>query len=503
MSDFLDEGCDKMKKPKLLSTILFSIQAALSVVLTIYIFRVNVLPDIVVFAIVLALALLILIDALLLFLKGETKKIVCACISFVLSIIMLVPIHIMRETDSTLNNLQGETSTYHSNYEIIVRKEDQAQILSDIIGYKVGIDTVYNRESAKEVLSDIEHKLKTELDVTEYGGSSALWAALTDTKEADAILIDHSFYEMFRESYEMQEDKIENHVKIIDNITVSIDVETPPTVPPATTDPEQAKALWQKPFVIYVSGIDVAGKITTRSRSDVNILAAINPNTKKMILVTVPRDTYVPFPGVTNGDYDKLTHAGIYGDNCSVSIATLEQYIYTGIKIDKWIRVNFTSVERIVDALGGITVESKYNFNTGNYTYVKGLNELNGKQALAFARNRKSFAEGDMQRGRNQLEVIKGIFNKAISPAILSSYSEILNEITDCIQTNLSYDDITGLVKMQLSDGASWQIDTASVYVDYKYDYCYSMSGQKLCVGVMSEESRLQAVEKIKQVLNG
>ena len=134
---------------------------------------------------------------------------------------------------------------------------------------------------------------------------------------------------------------------------------------------------------------------------------------------------------------------------------------------------------------------------------MKGLNQLNGKQALAFARNRKSFAEDDMQRGRNQLEVIKGIFNRAISPAILTSYSAILNEISDCIQTNLSYNDITGLVKMQLSDGASWQIDTASIYVDYKYDYCYSMSGQKLCVGVMSEESRLQAIEKINQVLNG
>ena len=490
-------------KLKLLSAILFSIQAALSVVLVVYIFKLNVLPDMIAYACVLGLTLLIIVSAFLFFMKGTTKKIICACISFILSIIMLFPIHVMWKTDSTLTHLQGETNTYHSNYEIIVRKEDQANILSDIIGYKIGIDTGYNYESAKEVLSDIERKMKTTLDVSEYSGSSTLWAALTESKEVDAILLDHSFYEMFRESYELLNDDIGNHVKIIDNITVSIDVETPPKTPPAVTDSEQKKELWEKPFVIYVSGIDTAGKITTRSRSDVNILIVINPKMKRMLLVTVPRDTYVPFPGVTGGSYDKLTHAGIYGDNCSVSIATLEQYIYTGITIDKWIRVNFTSVERIVDALGGITVESKYDFKSGSYTYVKGLNQLNGKQALAFARNRKSFAEGDMQRGRNQLEVIKGIFNRAISPAILTSYSAILNEISDCIQTNLSYNDITGLVKMQLSDGASWQIDTASIYVDYKYDYCYSMSGQKLCVGVMSEESRLQAIEKINQVLNG
>ena len=107
-----------------------------------------------------------------------------------------------------------------------------------------------------------------------------------------------------------------------------------------------------------------------------------------------------------------------------------------------------------------------------------------------------------MQRGRNQLEVIKGIFAKAISPAILTCYSDILNEISGCIQTNLTYEDITGLVKMQLSDGASWDIDTASIYVNYKYDYCYSMSG-KLCVGVMSEKSRLEVLEKINSVIKG
>lgn len=494
-----------MKKLKLIGAILYSVQLALSAVLVFYIFKLDVLPDSVAFGCVLVLTLFAVAGAFLLFLKGTAKKMICACISLFLSILLLIPIRVFQKTDSTLNNLQGETNTYHSNYEVVVRQDDKAEILSDLIGYKTGIDTAYNQASAEEALADIERKIESKLEVMKYGGSSALWTALTETKETDAILIDHSFYEMFREAYEAQNDQIENYVKIVDKITVSVDIEMPPTQSPSV-DPEEpvdSAELWERPFVIYVSGIDVAGKITTRSRSDVNILIAINPNTKKMILVTVPRDTYVPFPGVTDGAYDKLTHAGIYGDNCSVSIATLEQYIYTGITIDKWIRVNFTSVERIVDALGGITVESQYNFSSGNYTFVKGMNELNGKQALAFARNRKSFAEGDMQRGRNQLEVIKGIFNKAISPAILSSYSEILDEIADCVQTNLSYDDITGLVKMQLSDGASWQIDTASIYVDYKYDYCYSMSGQKLCVGVMSEESRLEAIEKIHSVLNG
>lgn len=489
-----------MKRPKLISVILYAIQLSLSAIVVFYLFKLNVLPDVYRYTCVLVLALFAVINALLLLLKGNTKKIVCACISLVLSVVLVHPVRMLYKADHTLKNIPGETNVYDSKYEIVVRKEDSAAILSDIVQYKIGSENSYNNESLKAVIADIEEKLGSKLNILEYGNHTELWKALVETKEADAILIDHSFYEMFAENYKLADDDITNYVKIIDNVTGSITVETPPTNPPEQS-PQPVKSLSERPFVIYVSGIDVAGKITTRSRSDVNILVVINPVTKKMLLVTVPRDTYVPFPGVTNGSNDKLTHAGIYGDNCAVSIATLQQYIYQGVTIDNWIRVNFTSVERIVDALGGITVESKYNFTSGPYSYVKGMNELNGKEALAFARNRYSFAQGDMQRGRNQLEVIKGIFNKAISPKILTSYSKILDEVSDCIQTNLSYDDITGLVKMQLSDGASWQIDNFSIDVDYTYDYCYSMPGMKLCVGIMKEESRLQAVEKINNVL--
>lgn len=491
-----------MRKPKILSCILFAIQLSLSVILIYYIFKLNVIPDKYAFTCVFLIALFAIITAFLIFMKGKVKKIVSACISLVLSIIMLYPISIFRHTDNTLENIPGETNTYHSDYQILVRKDDSAKTLSDIADYKIGIETAYDSESVREVLSEIEGKLNKKLDTTDYGNHTELWGALIDTKNVGAILIDNSFYEMFEDSYLLMNDSIENYVKIIDKVTVSVEITTPPTQPPAS-DPAPEKSLSEKPFVLFVSGIDTAGKITTRSRSDANILAVINPNTKKMLLVTVPRDTYVPFPGITGGANDKLTHAGIYGDNCSVSIATLEQYIYTGVNIDRWIRVNFTSVEKIVDALGGITVQSNYNFKSGSYTYVKGANDLNGKQALSFARNRYSFAEGDMQRGRNQLEVVKGIFNKITSPAILTKYSQVLDEIKDCVQSNLSYDDMTNLVKMQLSDRASWQIESFSINVDYKYDYCYSMPGMKLCVGVMSEQSRQQAVNKINSVLNG
>lgn len=495
-----------MKKINLLSYSLFAIQSALSIVFITYLLKLNVLPDRANIICVVLIVLAFLMTALLLKGKTKPKKIVCALLAGVFSIIMIFPVKVMHQTHHTLNNLQGETTVYHTGYEILVRKDDKAEILSDVSEYTFGIDTSFDQKSANEALKNISSKLNgVTLNYVEYSSSSSVWEALVDKKEVDVILIESAFYDMFAESYVANGDSIDNYVKKVENITVTINVEKPakPT-PNENQSEEKLKELNERPFVLYVSGIDVSGKITTRSRSDVNILIVINPVTKKMVLATVPRDTYVPFPGVTHGMNDKLTHAGIYGENCSVSIATLETYIYTGVKIDRWVRVNFTSVERIVDALGGITVESEFDFSQNGYKFVKGKNYLNGKQALAFSRNRKSFALGDQQRGRNQLEVIKGIFNKAISPAILTAYSDILNEIKDCIQTNLSYEDITGLVKMQLSDGASWNIETTSIRTTHRYDVCYSMSSAgKIDVAIMSEESRLEVLEKINAVLRG
>ena len=375
----------------------------------------------------------------------------------------------------------GGASYKTDNMIVVVKKDDPAANLLAAKNYRFGVQTAVDKDNNQKMVEDVQKVIGRDMKLEEYA---------TLQEEAEALLKGRIDAAIYNEAFNgILEDAIEDYSSEI-RILYQYGIDTP--IEPEETDVEE-------PFNIYISGIDVSGPITTNSRSDVNIIMTVNPRTKKILLTTTPRDYYVQIPEVSGEQRDKLTHAGIYG--VDVSMNTLEQ-LY-GIDISYYARVNFTSLITIVDALGGITVESQYNFSSGNYTFVKGMNELNGKQALAFARNRKSFAEGDMQRGRNQLEVIKGIFNKAISPAILSSYSEILDEIADCVQTNLSYDDITGLVKMQLSDGASWQIDTASIYVDYKYDYCYSMSGQKLCVGVMSEESRLEAIEKIHSVLNG
>ena len=255
----------------------------------------------------------------------------------------------------------------------------------------------------------------------------------------------------------------------------------------------------KEPFTVYITGIDTYGPISTSSRSDVNILATVNPETKQILLTSTPRDYYVEFPGVTNGQLDKLTHAGIYGVDCSMD--TLEQ-LY-GINIDYYVKVNFTSVIKIVDQLGGINVYSEYDFTSiDGYHYQQGYNELNGEEALSFARERKAFADGDNQRGKNQQAVITALLQKAISPAILTNYAGLLGSLDGNMETNMSMDDITELIKMQLGDGSSWEVISQSVVGSNSQDYCYSLANSAY-VMIPDQASVDAAKAKIQQVLNG
>lgn len=490
-----------MQKIKQLGWMLFSVQTAFVMLLAYYITKLNVLPK---WAVLLVAAFCIAFTLtnmyFICFKHKKIYKVLVVILTAVFCIVAIIPVNVMRHAEYTLNNLQGESNEYDAIYEIVVRKDDLAKNLSDISQYSVGIDVSHDIESVNKAIKGIEDKLNVKLKIVEYSSYPELLKALTETKEISAAFMNSSFLDMFDEMYATNNQNINEYVKKIENITVTV-----PVVPPENTNDDiNQYELYERPFVIYISGIDVAGKIKTRSRSDVNILVVMNPKTKRMVLATVPRDTYVPLVGNEsdrfNGEYDKLTHAGIYGDNCAVSIATLEEYIYSGINIDRWIRVNFTSLKRIVNALDGIEVKSKYSFSQSGYYFSKGTNYLDGEEALAFCRNRKSFGDGEQQRGKNQLEVIKGIFNKAISPKILKAYTEIFDEIIDSVQTNLTAEDIKGLVKMQLNDGASWDIETVAIRVDYKNDYCYAL-GAKACVGIMQEESRLEVLEIINSVL--
>lgn len=256
-----------------------------------------------------------------------------------------------------------------------------------------------------------------------------------------------------------------------------------------------------RPFNVYISGIDVYGDIDQESRSDVNLIATINPNTHKILLTTTPRDYYVKIPGVSGEEKDKLTHAGNYG--VDKSMATLEELYDTEIPF--YLRVNFTSVEEIVDVMGGIDVESELAFTTGKAAgevveVKKGTNHFNGKQALAFVRERKALAAGDNQRGKNQQALLSALIEKAGSPMILLHANKMIGSVAGNADTNLSEAQIKSLVQMQIERMKGWDIESVAAEGDGSgKQYCYSYKGGPLYVSVPDEDS----VEKIQKKMKG
>ena len=267
----------------------------------------------------------------------------------------------------------------------------------------------------------------------------------------------------------------------------------------------EANKITKEPFVVYLSGVDTRGDLTDKARSDVNIIAAVNPVTKQVVLINTPRDYYVDLAGTNSKD--KLTHAGLYG--VQTSMDTLGN-LY-GVDVQHYIRINFAGFINIVDALGGVDVYSDQAFTSvgspGYYdptTFVEGWNHLDGKAALAFARERHAFKTGDVQRGINQMKVIDAMLNKIKSPALLMGFTKILDAVSDSFVTSLSQNQISALVRMQLSDFAEWNIERYTVTGSSgSSTKCYSAKGQKLYVMKPDENSVAKAKEMIAAVLGG
>ena len=267
----------------------------------------------------------------------------------------------------------------------------------------------------------------------------------------------------------------------------------------------EANKITKEPFVVYLSGVDTRGDLTDKARSDVNIIAAVNPVTKQVVLINTPRDYYVDLAGTNSKD--KLTHAGLYG--VQTSMDTLGN-LY-GVGVQHYIRINFAGFINVIDALGGVDVYSDQAFTSvgspGYYdptTFVEGWNHLDGKAALAFARERHAFKTGDVQRGINQMKVIDAMLNKIKSPALLMGFTKILDAVSDSFVTSLSQNQISALVRMQLSDFAEWNIERYTVTgTSGSSTKCYSAKGQKLYVMKPDEASVAKAKEMIAAVLGG
>ena len=364
----------------------------------------------------------------------------------------------------------------------IVLKDDPAQSIYDTKDYTFGILAANDRENTNKALAEVQAAIGKEPATIEYQDNDTLIDALY-AKDVKVIVIN-----------EANRSPIEEYYKTFSDDTRVLNTHKVETV---IQEDEKLDDITKTPFNVYLSGIDVYGSIKATSRSDVNVIVTVNPNTKQILLTSTPRDYYVPLT-VSNGIPDKLTHAGIHGVDCS--IGTLEN-LY-GIDIDYYVRVNFTSVRKIVDLLGGVKVYSDYDFTSDwGPSFKKGYNQVNGKQALAFCRERHHFANGDYQRGRDHQHMIEAILNKAMSPDILPNYADLLKTASKNFQTNMSTKEITALAKMQLNDMSQWTIKYANAAGQGASKTTYSYQSRKLYVCVPDYNSVAKITQRINTVL--
>ena len=387
----------------------------------------------------------------------------------------------VQQMDSAMEQVGG--ATYKTdNMVVVVKKEDKAETLLDAEKYTFGYQTSVDQNNTNLMVDKVKKNLGNEPQMKKYETIEELAKALLDG-EIDAAIYNEAFNSIIGDSIEDYESK----VRILYQYGIDTELE------------EAKDKTVNKPFSVYMSGIDVYGPITTNSRSDVNIIMTVNPKTKQILLSTTPRDYYVEIPGISGGQKDKLTHAGIYGVDKSMD--TLEA-LY-GIQIDYYARVNFTSLIKIIDVLGGVDVNSEYAFTAGGYSFKEGVNHLNGKEALAFSRERHSFASGDNQRGKNQEAVITAILNKAMSPAILTNANSLISSVSDSLETNMTKDEMSELIRMQLNDGSAWNIVSVNAVGTGDTQACFSSGKQLLYVMQPDMESVSEISTKMNQVING
>lgn len=449
-----------------------------SILVLILVYFINVLPLEYFIVLVGLIAIIDLFAVMLLLSKGKVRNAIGIVVTIILLIVMIFGITYELNTLDFLKQF-GFNSYKTETYNVAVLKSSDYDELSDLEGKSIAHLDLDNHNGLAKAVAEMKDKINFTDDIGE--DISELSNMLVSESSSAIILEDAQLSILEEENNELYDD-----IKIIWSIDIEIELAKIGESVDVTKDS----------FNILISGIDTYGSITKVSRSDVNILVTVNPSSHKILLTSIPRDYYVLLPEFN--EYDKLTHAGIYGIETSVS--TIENLLDT--TINYYVKVNFTSLIDIVDVLGGITIESNYDFTSKDgYHFTKGTNTLNGEEALSFAREREAFAEGDRIRGQNQELILAALINKAMSSSIITNYVDLLNALDDKFVTNISNEEITDFIKRQIAEMPSWSIDSISLDGSNAYDYTYSYKSQKLYVMKPYEESVLNAKDRINSTL--
>lgn len=375
---------------------------------------------------------------------------------------------------------------------VAVRADDAAEALEDAVDYNFGVQFARGGDNMQAAVTDIQDELGSEISTVECSSVQEQAQALMNG-QVDAIIYNKAYTDLMDGSVSGYSDD----VRIIYEMSIRVEL---------NFGGSGDSSLTKKPFTVYISGNDQYGdiEISDTGRSDVNIIAVVNPTTHQILLVTTPRDYYVEIPGESNGQKDKLTHAGIYG--VDASIATLSQLYETDINY--YVKLNFTSLIDIVDILGGVDVNSEFEFTTGDESgcivdVKKGYNHFNGEQALAFSRERHNLADGDNQRGKNQQAVITAMIKKMLSPTMLLKANSILNQVGKDVDMNVSQSQINSLIRYQLNTNAKWTIKSVAAEGTGSEDYCYSDPSRPLYVTLPDYDSVNSIIDLINTVEEG
>ena len=450
----------------------------LSAISMFFAFNATIIPNIVLYILIAFYIVNLILIFILLTRKKKFFRILGIIISIFLLLINTLVIFVYYKSDAFFNritNVEYETS----NYKIIILNDSKYEKLEDL--QNIGI---YNNKLDKNyslALEELNEKVKIHNEECE-----SILELVTNLLERkiQAILINENYIDIINETTKDFNDKI----KVLDTLSIK-------SIKEKKELEKELKKLGN--FNIYISGIDTYGDISTVSRSDVNIIASINIKDNKILLTNTPRDYYVQLHGTT-GNKDKLTHAGVYG--IDMSMQTLEDLYDTDINY--YVRVNFNSLIKLVDTIGGVDIYSDQNLHLGQYYIKYGWNHLNGNEALAFSRERHSYMEGDRHRGQNQQQVIEAIIKKVTESNDINTYLNLLSTLENSFQTNIDKKMINSFINLQVKKNINWTIESIQVNGYDDGGYTYSYPGQYLYVMQPDYDSLETAKSKIKAILD-
>ena len=432
--------------------------------------------------IIITIGLLVVLAISIFLQKTKRSPLVTTVVLVIFSLVSLVGIFGFKQMIDITNRMNQTAAFSEVEMSIVVPKESDIKDVSQLTS--VQAPTKVDKNNIKTLMSALKKDKKVDVKVDDVASYQEAYDNLKSGK-SKAMVLSGSYASLL----ESVDSNYASNLKTIYTYKIK------------KKNSNSAKQVDSKVFNIYISGIDTYGSISTVSRSDVNIIMTVNMNTHKILLTTTPRDAYVKIPGGGADQYDKLTHAGIYG--VETSEQTLEN-LY-GIKIDYYARINFTSFLKLIDQLGGVTVHNDQAFTSlhGKFDFPVGDIQMNSEQALGFVRERYSLDGGDNDRGKNQEKVISAIVNKLASLKSVSNFTSIVNNLQDSVQTNMSLDTINALANTQLDSGSKFTVTSQAVTGTGSTGQLtsYAMPNSSLYMMKLDDSSVASASQAIKNLM--